>query len=87
MSVVLEDVRYKYMPKDFEGMSDLPEDLEAFYKTLEIYKESDLFVDRVEFREAWETLFFSIKHREVEGYLNPALASELRSYLAEVAND
>jgi len=34
-----------------------------------------------------EDVFFTIKHREVEGFINPSAASELREYLEELIND
>ena len=78
--------KYKYNPEDFRNMYGLSEDLAAFYKLLERYKESNTFVNRMEFLNAWEDVFFSIKHREVEGRLNPVVASEIRAYLEEIAN-
>jgi hypothetical protein len=78
---------YKYNPDDFEGMLGLPDDFRNFYKFLEIYLENRSRENWFEFRRHWETLFFSIKHRTVEGFLNPADAQEMRTYLEELAND
>ena len=79
--------QYKYNPNDFNNMFGLSEDLTGFYNSLERYKEHDTFENKIEFFNAWEDVFFSIKHREVEGILNPVLASKLRAYLEDIAND
>jgi len=78
---------YKYKPENFRNMPFLVEDFQAFYKSREEYKKNQSFENKFTFRQFWETLFFSIKHREVEGYLDPATAQEMRDYLEELAND
>lgn len=35
----------------------------------------------------WQNLFFTIKHREVEGNLSPTMAQEMRTYLEELVHD
>lgn len=79
---------YKYNPRDFIGMPSLLEDLSGFYEMLEIYrKDKNSTTDWLNFRRQWENVFFSIKHREVEGCLDTATAQEIRDYLEELAND
>ena len=85
--MVVASTRYKYNPDDFQNMFGLSEDLTAFYNSLEKYKQHSTFENRIDFLNAWEDVFFSIKHREVEGVLNPIFASELRAYLEDIAND
>jgi len=81
------DISYKYNPEDFKNTLGMSEDLITFYRLLEIY-----YKDRTEhswfpLKKHWEDLFFTIKHREVEGFLNPVFAQEIRDYLEELAND
>jgi hypothetical protein len=85
--MVLAAAKYRYNPDDFQNMFGLSEDLEGFYNSLERYKKQSSFENRIHFMNAWEDVFFSIKHREVEGILNPVFASELRDYLEDIAND
>ena len=72
---------YKYNPEDFTGILGLSDDLTEFYKIYEDYQKDDtqdnLFaLDRIK-RE----LFFTIKHRKVEGSITPQMADELNEYL------
>ena len=78
---------YKYNPKDFEEIPFLAEDLKNFYAALEAYKIDESNSKKVELHIRWEEVYFSIKHREVEGYLDPATASEMRIYTEELYND
>lgn len=79
--------KYKYNPENFRHMLNIADDLSEFYRLLEIYRENENDDNWFYLRECWETLFFSIKHREVEGYLNPVKAQEMRNYLEELIND
>jgi len=77
---------YKYNPEDFRGMLNLSDELYAFYKLYEIYNKNKTQHNRFAFEKHWEDLFFTIKHREVEGFLNSVLADEIRNYLGELAS-
>ena len=77
---------YRYMPEDFSGLLNLPGELRFFYELLEKYKEDSSEDNWFGLKKHWEDLFFTIKHREVEGFLTPSAASELREYLEEVVN-
>jgi len=79
-------VAYKYNPDDFKGLLNLPDELRIFYNLLEIYKADSTDNNRFTLKKHWEDLFFTIKHREVEGFLNPITASELKNYLEELVN-
>ena len=78
---------YKYKPEDFNGLSSLPGELRVFYELLELFKKDSTDDNWFSLKKHWEDLFFTIKHREVEGFLNPNTASELRGYLEELVND
>ena len=77
---------YKYKPEDFCGLLNLPGELRDFYELLEIFRGDSSEENWFGLKKHWEDLFFTIKHREVEGFLNPVDASGLREYLEELAN-
>ena len=78
---------YKYKPEDFSGMLCLSDDLQEFYLLLEGFDQSPTDENWWPLRRQWETVFFSIKHREVEGRLSPFDAGEIRNYLEDLIND
>ena len=80
------NIAYKYNPEDFRGLLNLPGELQVFYNLIENYREDSSDNNWFELRKHWEDVFFTIKHREVEGFLNPLAASELREYLEELVN-
>ena len=66
----------------------ISEDFDDFYSAYKSYMNNngDLF-SRADFeRKGWD-LFLSIKHREVEGFLSPAQADELREYMRDLLDD
>ena len=66
----------------------ISEDMDAFYQAHEAYlNDKDDFFVRADFeRKGWE-LFLSVKHREVEGFLTPAQAEELRDHMRDLLDD
>jgi len=78
---------YKFNPDDFKGILGLPYELGVFYNLYETDKKENTLNSRFALKKHWEDLFFTIKHREVEGFLNPVDAQEIRAYLEELAND
>lgn len=76
--------KHKFIPGDFEGMLGLPDDLYDFYKAYDVYNSDKNLFNEVELISAWEKLFFTIKHREIDSGLNPAIANEMRRYLEDV---
>ena len=78
---------YKYKPEDYKGILNLSEDMTNFYQSLEAYKKSETLSGQLRLRKYWQDLFFTLKHREIEGNLNPVTAHEIRDYLEELAND
>ena len=77
---------YRYNPEDFRGMLNLTGELQVFYKLLENYRNDSSDDNWFDLRKHWEDLFFTIKHREVEGFLNPVVADDIRGYLEELVN-
>ena len=77
---------YKYNPDDFTEMLGLSDELITFYKLHEIYNNAKTTTNWFTLKKHWEDLFFTIKHREIEGFLNPVIAQEIRDYLEELAN-
>ena len=75
---------YKFRPEDFEGMQGIPEELADFYALHEKRAEHCCDESYWNLMNHWENLYFSIKHREVEGRLSPARAQDLRDYLEEI---
>ena len=81
------NVDYRYKPEDFIGLLNLPGELRDLYKLIENYKSDSSDDNWFTLKKHWEDVFFTIKHREVEGFLNPLAASGLREYLEELVND
>ena len=77
---------YKYKPSDFQAFINLGEDISHFYKLLEEHRDGINPDSWFYLRNQWERLFFSIKHREMEG-LNPIVADEMRYYFEELMYD
>ena len=78
---------YKYDPENFKGMLGLTQELKMFYKLYESYAGDKTDRNRFALENHWENLFFTIKHREVEGFLDPLTAQEIRDYLEELMHD
>ena len=78
---------YKYNPEDFREMLGLSDELIAFYELHEKYKKNKTTRNRFALEKYWGDLFFTIKHRQVEGFLSPVTADEIRTYLEDLIND
>jgi len=77
---------YKYDPNTFSDVLNLSHDLSNFYTALEKYHADKSLENRFFLKNQWSDLFFTIKHREVEGFLNPVEAHDIRFYLEELVN-
>jgi hypothetical protein len=75
-----ELLKYKYNPDDFEGMSFLPDDMRAFYTQAEVYNKDKTEANDAMLYTASIDLFFSIKHRAVEGCITKEQAREMQNY-------
>ncbi|MCL2088259.1 MAG: hypothetical protein FWH14_02135 [Oscillospiraceae bacterium] len=78
---------YRYNPDDFKGILGLSDDFSNFYKSHEKYCSTNALMDWSVRHNCWENLIFTIKGREVEGFLNPVTAHEMTSYLEELVID
>jgi hypothetical protein len=78
---------YKYNPDDFNGMLGMSGELVVFYTLYESDKKEKTQNSRFALKNHWEDLFLTIKHREVEGFLNPSDAHDIREYLEVLVND
>ena len=79
---------YKYEPERFKDILGLCDDLSVFYSLHAKYKQSNSKEDKFNLENHWENLlFFTIKHREIEGYLSPSMASDIRIYCEELLYD
>ena len=89
---MVSNIIYKYNPDDFKGMMSLPDDLEAFYRACESYAKSraddkserEHFKDYIHLHKTCSELYYSTKHRMVEGFLTRALFDEINSYVDDL---
>lgn len=78
---------YKYKPENFKGMNRLGEDLRDFYQALETNQEQHTQSSEIELWAQRQNIFFSIKHRWVEGHFNEVVRDELYEYLGGLLDD
>ena len=78
---------YRFAPSRFEGILGLSEDLDNFYQSLEKRNSHCSSFCEIELQLNAENLFFTLKARNVEGLITPALFYELRDYIGELTND
>ena len=77
---------YKFVPDDFKDILGLSEELSQFYTCFEIYKNDNSLSNRFSFEKQGRHLFFTIKHRELEGWITHGTATEMREYAEELLN-
>ena len=75
---------YKYNPRDFEAFPALDAEMEDFYRLLEVYHQDKTSSNWFRLDKQRRDLFFSIKHRVVEGSITESTAQELRDYFGEL---
>ena len=73
----------KYLPKEYPCIK---EELEEFYKKLEVYDNSRTFVAMIEMQTAAHDLFCVLKANEVIGNLSPTEYVDITSYCKEVGS-
>lgn len=78
---------YRFNPENFQGVLGLPDDLGRFYELYEDCKENQKLEERFIFEKHARDLFFTIKHRRIEGALTTSKADALLSYMEELLND
>jgi len=74
----------KYNPSDFTHIPGLSEDLTIFYKLHGEYIADKTRSKRFALEKQGEDLFFTIKHRALEGFITSAIAYELREHMEEL---
>jgi len=78
---------YRYNPEDFRGMLNLSDDLNTFYNLHEVYNKDKTRINKFALEKHGYDLFFTIKHRELEGNLKRTTAEDLREYMEELLYD
>jgi hypothetical protein len=80
--------QHKYNLEEFKDIPFIAEDLDAFYKAHEAYLNdmNDRSI-RVDFETKGRELFSTVKHREVETFLTPEKAEELREHIRDLFED
>ena len=78
---------YKFDPENFTNVLGLSDELRGFYELFEAYKKDESVSSRFSFEKQGRDLFFTIKHRELEGWITQITASEMRDYMEELLHD
>ena len=78
---------YKYAPEDYKGVLNMYDDLSSFYQLLEIYNENKTRSNKLSLDKHSRDLFFTIKHRELEGNITHMTAEGLRGYMRDLLYD
>ena len=78
---------HKYNPADYRQVLGLSGELDLFYKLHEEYKEKKTLSSRVAFEKHGIDLFFTLKHRALEGAITQNTAHEIREYVEDLLND
>jgi hypothetical protein len=84
---VSKAIEYKYNPELFRGILGLSDELAAFYKLHEAFSMNKTQDNRFALEKHGRDLFFTIKHRAVEGAITQTLAHEIREYIEDLLND
>ena len=75
---------HKYNPTEFNHVLGLSDDLIIFYKLYSEYVSDKTRGKRFALEKQGEDLFFTIKHRALEGSITGTTAYELRAYMKEL---
>ena len=78
---------YKYDPNDYVNISMLSEDLELFFNLHRKYLNDKSFENHAFMEKQGIDLFFTIKHRALEGAITAEFANSLREYMRELLDD
>lgn len=78
---------FEYNPEDYEGIFYLSEDLSSFYDLINKYYTQKTITNFLTLDQQREVLFFTIKHRELEGAISHRTAQDLREYMTELFYD
>ena len=75
---------YKYNPTEFNHILGLSNDLTVFYNLHNDYINDKTQSKRFSLEKQGEDLFFTIKHRALEGAITGTTAYELREHVEEL---
>jgi hypothetical protein len=78
---------YKYKPNDFSDVLIMSEVMTDFYRSYETYVDEDNLSNKFSAEKALVDLLFTIKHRELEGFLPHPTANEMREYMRGLLDD
>jgi len=76
--------RYKYNPDDFIQVLGLSDELATFYKLYEDYMSDQTQSRRFALEKQGQDLFFTVKHRALEGAITGNTAYEIREHMEEL---
>ena len=76
--------QYKYNPNDFIQVLGLSDDLDTFYRLYEDYTSNKTQSNRFALEKHSQDLFFTIKHRVLEGAITGNTAHEIREHMEEL---
>lgn len=77
-------LKYKYDPQDYEACHLLSDDMRAFYIAYEKHKNEPNNDTEFELKQAYDLLYFSIKHRAVEECITDQERNEMWAYFEEL---
>jgi hypothetical protein len=80
-------MNYKYNPDSFTDVPNLRDELSNFYYLLGQYDDNKTVSNKIHLQKHGDDLFFTIKHRELEGALTKASAEDLREHMRELLYD
>ena len=78
---------YKYNPDNFNGIMRLSDDLKRLYQLYEIYKNKKTRSNKFALENCGEDIFFTLKHRKLEGIITHDTANDILAYVRELIYD
>jgi outer membrane receptor for ferric coprogen and ferric-rhodotorulic acid len=79
--------KYLYDPKDYAYSPGLLAEMEDFYTLLEKFQADKSHTNWSFLDKQRRDLFFSIKHRIVEGFITKVKAQEMQDYFGELFDE
>ena len=78
---------YKFNPEDFSQVLGLAGELATFYRLYEIFENEKTQSSRFALEKHGQDLFFTIKHRALEGSITENTAFEIREHMEDLLHD
>jgi len=78
---------YKYNPDTFKDILGLADDFNEFYELYEKHIASKNQTDKIFLENVGMRMFFTIKHRLIEGAITKSMAREMLDYIEELLDD